>query len=139
MNYSFTLADTVTEGDRQRIVDTLIAYNESKTGSSAYRPLAITLADENGKVVGGLLGATAYGWLLTQQLVVPEQARGKGVGTRLMNMAEKEARARGCHGAWLDTHGFQARGFYEKLGYRSFGELPDYPVGYSRVFMSKPL
>ena len=32
-----------------------------------------------------------------------------------------------------------ARGFYEKLGYTCFGELPDYPVGFSRYFMKKAL
>jgi hypothetical protein len=45
--------------------------------------------------------------------------------------AEEEAAARGCHGAWLDTFEFQARGFYERLGYTCFAELGDYPVGSS--------
>ena len=54
-------------------------------------------------------------------------------------MAEAEAVVRGCHGAWLDTFDFQARGFYEKLGYTCFAELPEYPIGHSRFFMKKPL
>jgi hypothetical protein len=53
--------------------------------------------------------------------------------------AEREALARGCKHAWLDTYEFQARGFYEKLGYRCFGELDDYPTGFSRYFMQKAL
>jgi hypothetical protein len=46
---------------------------------------------------------------------------------------------RGCHNAWLDTFEFQARGFYESLGYECFGELPDYPKGHARYFMKKAL
>ena len=56
-----------------------------------------------------------------------------------MRRAETEALARQCHHAWLDTFAFQARGFYERLGYQCFGTLDDYPVGSSRYFMSKPL
>ncbi len=33
----------------------------------------------------------------------------------------------------------QARHFYERLGYACFGELGDYPKGFSRYFMKKRL
>ena len=56
-----------------------------------------------------------------------------------MQLAEREAVSRGCHGAWLDTFEFQARGFYERIGYECFGELPGYPRGFSRFFMKKIL
>jgi hypothetical protein len=56
-----------------------------------------------------------------------------------MSRAESEAIVRGCHHAWLDTFEFQARGFYERLGYRCFGELNDYPTGFARYFMKKAL
>src|SRR6516165_7091346 len=42
------------------------------------------------------------------------------------------------HSAWLDTFSFQARGFYEKLGYEEFGRL-DYPPGHHRHFLRKRL
>jgi hypothetical protein len=54
-------------------------------------------------------------------------------------MAEAEARARGCSGVWLDTLNPDARLFYQKRGYVTFGKLPDYPGGNSRVFLSKRL
>ena len=57
--------------------------------------------------------------------------------SEIMAMAEQEAIRRGCHGAWLDTFEFQARGFYERIGYECFGELPNYPAGFSRFFMKK--
>jgi hypothetical protein len=46
---------------------------------------------------------------------------------------------RGCHGVWLDTFTFQARGFYERLGYSVFGAIEDYPPGHSRHFLKKDL
>ena len=70
---------------------------------------------------------------------IPEEMRGTGVGRTLMQRAEEEALRRGCHQVWLDTFSFQARGFYEKLGYAVFGALDDYPVGHSRFFLRKTI
>ena len=56
-----------------------------------------------------------------------------------MHLAEREAVNRGCHGAWLDTFEFQARGFYEKLGYEVFGSLDDNPRGSRRFFLRRRL
>ena len=120
------------------VLDSLIAFNDAKAGDSGYRPIAFAVEDERGRMTGGLSGATAYGWLFIELLFVPESLRGQGVGTELIRRAEAEAVARGCHSVWLDTFEFQARGFYERLGYTCFGELANYPTG-SRFFMSKRL
>lgn len=139
MTYHYTLTDAADESMRQRIIEPLLRYNEQQAGPGQGRQLVVHLSDDDGEVVGGLWGSTGYGWLFIQLLVVPESARGDGVGTTLMQTAEREARERGCHGAWLDTFEFQARPFYERLGYVCFGELPDYPSGFSRFFMRKTL
>ena len=121
------------------MVEPLVAYNTDQTGIADFKPLAVVLMDSSGDVIGGLWGRTAYGWLFVELLFVPESLRGQGVGSDLMHRAETEAVARGCHAAWLDTFQFQARGFYERLGYTCFGELTDYPPGFSRYFMKKVL
>lgn len=139
MTYTISVTDTADEEVRKAIVAPLIAYNDSKAGPNDYKPLAVLLKDVSGAVTGGIWGHTAYGWLFIQLLAVPEAQRGQGVGTALMRAAEREAQARGCHGVWLDTFEFQARGFYERLGYTCFGELSDYPVGFSRFFMRKAI
>lgn len=133
------LTDRSSEDLRSEILAPLRAYNEAKAGPSGHRPLAILMRDEAGAIVGGLWGQTGYGWLFTQLLAVPDNLRGGGWGNRIMDMAEAEARARGCHSAWLDTFEFQARGFYEKRGYACFGELADYPPGFRRFFLQKRL
>ncbi|MEM9604552.1 MAG: GNAT family N-acetyltransferase [Pseudomonadota bacterium] len=94
-------------------------------------------------VQAGLTGSTAYGWLLIKTLWVDATQRGRGIGGALMDAAECEARARGCHAAWLDTSNPDARRFYERRGYAVFGELANgpaaHPSDHVRWFLSKPL
>lgn len=139
MSYSIELSDSGDESIRSAIARPLIAYNIARTGISNHQSLAVVIHDDAGDVTGGLWGRTVYGWLYVELLVVPESLRGQGVGTEVMRRAEAEAVRRGCHDAWLDTFEFQARGFYERLGYRCFGELGNYPAGFSRYFMTKSL
>lgn len=139
MNYTLTVTDAADEETRKAVLAPLVEYNSSQAGPSQNRPLAVLVRDDQGAVIGGLWGHTGYDWLFTQLLVVPAALRGRGVGTDIMQLAEREAAQRGCHGAWLDTFEFQARGFYERLGYECFGELPNYPKGYARFFMKKAL
>jgi len=137
--YGIHLTDVADPAVREAIVSPLLTYNEAKTGRNDFRLLILTLTDSNGRVVGGLWGRTVYDWLFIELLVVPESMRGQGIGTELMGLAEREAVARGCRNAWLDTFEFQARPFYERLGYSCFAELADYPPGFSRYFLKKAL
>jgi GNAT superfamily N-acetyltransferase len=137
--HSTVLTDAPEDAARAAIIRGLVAYNVDKTGISDHRPLAVLVHGEDGAVVGGLWGRTAYGWLFTELLYVPDSLRGTGLGRSLLLQAEAEAVTRGCHGAWLDTFSFQARPFYESLGYECFGEIGDYPRGSSRFFMKKAL
>lgn len=79
--------------------------------------------DAGGQVVAGLVGSTSYGWLLVKCLWVSDVHRRRGIGRRLMQMAQDHASELGCHGAWLDTSHPQAHAFYVRLGYEVFGEL----------------
>jgi len=138
MSFTIRSIENNHESVHKAALDSLIAFNDAKVGESGYRLLAFAIENERGQMTGGLSGATAYGWLFVELLFVPEPLRGQGVGTELLRRAEAEAVARGCHSVWLDTFEFQARGFYERLGYTCFGELANYPTG-SRFFMSKRL
>jgi GNAT superfamily N-acetyltransferase len=124
---------------REVIAGALANYNTERAGPGEWRTLAVLIEDDAGDCIGGLWGRTAYGWLFTELLFVPAELRGRGLGAEILGRAEEEARARGCHGAWLDTFEFQARGFYERLGYELFGQLDEHPPGFSRYFMKKRL
>ena len=101
------------------------------------RRFTLRLDGADGVLVGGLSGVISWGWLFVDALWVDEAARGQGVGRMLMARAEAYAGEQGCHAAWLDS--FQARGFYEALGYSVFGALEDYPGGQTRYFLRKRL
>ena len=126
---------------RKPIFDRIDQYNDAVTGIvEPAQPFALVLRDPASQAVtGGLWAISYYGWLFVELLVLPEERRGQGLGTRLMREAESAARERGCTGIWLDTFSFQARGFYEKLGYTVFGRLDDYPPGQSRFWLQKRL
>ena len=126
---------------RDGILKAIDAYNDAKMGRSGdYRPLVIPIREgSDGSVVGGMTGYTWAQWLFIELLVLPESMRRMGVGTAMMKTAEAEAIRRGCVGVWLDTHSFQARPFYERLGYTVFGVLEDFPPGHTRYYLSKSL
>lgn len=133
--------EEVTRADVDTVVDGLSSSNTGRADLRpewAWRELAV-LARRRGEVVGGAIGRTGWAWLYVGRLWVADELRGAGLGTRLMAMMETAARERGCVGSWLDTFSFQARPFYEAIGYRQFGELVDFPPGHSRHFMSKTL
>jgi GNAT superfamily N-acetyltransferase len=96
------------------------------------------LKDERSEVLGGLLGNIWAGGFHVGTLGVAVPLRGQGFGRELMQQAEAYAIRRGCTKAFLETFSFQARPFYEKLGYHVFGTL-DHPVGHQLYFMSKQL
>jgi GNAT superfamily N-acetyltransferase len=135
----------VTDSDDKSIRDGILkaidVYNDAKMGRSGdYLPLAIPIREfPSGLVAGGMWGYTWAQWLFVELLVLPEAMRGKGIGTAIMKLAEREAARRGCVGVWLDTHSFQARPFYEKLGYAVFGVLEDFPPGHTRYYLRKSL
>ena len=139
MTFVIRATDVADAALRAAIVGPFIVYNEAKTGRNDSRPLILAIDDAEGGVIGGLWGRTSYDWLFVEVLFVPEALRGRGVGTELMKRAEDEALKRGCHSAWLGTHDFQAREFYERLGYSRFAELRDCPVGSVSYLMKKVL
>lgn len=120
----------------------LLAALGSKSAGD-YRELAVYMRDAHDELVGALVGSSAYGWFLVKMLWVAEGARSRGLGKRLMQEGEREALARGCHAAWLDTSNVGARRFYERLGYEVFGTLEnqagDAPPGHCRWFLRKRL
>jgi ribosomal protein S18 acetylase RimI-like enzyme len=129
----------IDDAARQFIVNGVDFYNIAATGAADWCPVNFVLRGARGDVLGGLLGQLWGGWLHVTYLWVAEAARGAGHGTRLMQEAEAYARARGAVGATLETYSFQARPFYERLGYSVCGTLDGYPPGHAKFFLKKAL
>jgi GNAT superfamily N-acetyltransferase len=125
--------------DLDFVEDQINAFNIAVTGIDDWRALGIFVRDEGGRIVAGLTGGTWAGYLEIRNLWVREDRRGQGLGRRLLLAAEREARARGCAQALLDTHDFQAPEFYKKLGYSVFGVFEGIGGRYNRYFLRKQL
>ena len=66
---------------------------------------------------------------------IDEAWRGQGLGQQLMKRMEAEARERGATWARVTTFDFQARGFYEKLGYQVTKRTDRSPAGNQLAFL----
>ncbi|KZS53991.1 GNAT superfamily N-acetyltransferase [Rhizobium sp. BK212] len=135
----FELTASPSPEELAAITDALSAFNTGDVGPSDRRPLAVLIRDTDGKVTGGLSGFTAWGWLFTQMLYIPDTLRGTGLAGEILAKAEDEARIRGCRGAWIDTFSPLALRAYLRQGYEVFGELQDFPEGRTRSFLRKNL
>lgn len=130
--------DPAFAGLRAQVVDWLDEHGRAAGVAFEAKPFALA-ASRGGRPVGGLVGSTNLGWLHVSLLAVAPEARRQGVGRRLLAAAEELARSRGCHGAWLDTYDHQGPDYYPRLGWETFGELPDFPRGGVRRFYRKVL
>lgn len=68
-----------------------------------------------------------------------EDLRSAGIGSKLLDYAEKEAINRNIQISTTDTFEFQAVNFYRKNGYNEIGVITNYLKGYDRVFFRKKL
>jgi len=135
---------TVTDASDANVTEVIDAglyrFNVAQSGIEDWRALNVVVSDpETGQVLGGMTGRTSLGLLFIDLFFLPEHLRGGGLGSRILELAEEEARRRGCVAASVITISFQAPAFYTRRGYRIFGQIECTPPGTSRVFLSKTL
>lgn len=99
----------------------------------------VHVAIQGKAVVGAIvLKITDEGFYVDNVSVCPS-VKGRGVGRRLLELAESEARRQGYSSIYLATHELMTenRALYSRIGYVEY----DHRVinGYSRVFFRKPL
>jgi GNAT superfamily N-acetyltransferase len=111
----------------------------TRVSPSTTTRFAIFLKDANSAILGGVLGHLWGKWLRVAILWLAEPVRRQGYGSQLLLAAEAYTRERGCRHVQLSTFSFQARPFYENLGYEVFATLEDCPVGHREYFMRKQL
>jgi GNAT superfamily N-acetyltransferase len=139
MQLTFTLKPQPTPEEQYRIIDPLIAYNESQAGPRNKKEFAFFVHSETGELVGGLLGFSHWNHFFVSAVFVEPPLRQEGIGRELLKRAEALALEQGCEFIYLDTFDYQAPGFYEKLGFQIFGTLEDYPRGHQRFYLVKKL
>lgn len=137
------LTCTPKQEDLKAISQGIKSYNQNYLPDNVvfenYLRFAVFAKDENGKVIGGIRACAYWNYCIIELLWLCEKTRGLGTGTKLIKAAEEFALDKGFNYMRTETLSFQARPFYEKLGYRVYGELPDYPKGHTTYCLVKEL
>ena len=139
MALSFELDEQPEPDDLRRVVDGVRTYNKAVTGNERPRAVACFLKDEQGRIVGGAHGDLWGASVHIAAMWVDDNYRGQGYGSKLLTKVEEYAASHGHRLAYLETTSFQARPFYEGLGYTVFGELPGVAEGVTLYFLRKNL
>ena len=126
--HSIDVVEGATDEDNDVISLGLRAFNSAQTGLEMRPiPFSVFVRDESGTVQGGLIAQIVWGWLYVDKFWLPESLRRTGVGSAVLERAERWAMERGCRWSHLQTLDFQALPFYEGHGYVVFGALAGYP------------
>ncbi len=88
-------------------------------------------------IVGGIYGLLEQDYAEVSMLWVHEDYRNKNIATNLLNKFEEMSLEKGYENFILGTAEFQAKGLYEKCGYKVIGELENCPKGYKNFTMVK--
>lgn len=82
------------------------------------------------KRIGGVQGnLNMQNWARIDVFFIEEAYRRSGIGMQLIKKVEEFATKNHCTGIITDTWDFQAKGFYEKMGFSLYGTLKDHPIG----------
>ena len=136
------LTDKIDQRSYDRVVELLVEYNLSKTKQfekEINKPIEIIARNEQNEIIGGLYGRSLWGTLEIKTFVVKTENRNEGIGRKLIEEAEKEAKIRNCRFISLDTFSFQAPEFYEKLGFEKIGTETDFPKGFEKYYYRKKI
>ena len=120
---------------KKNLVRGLVAYNDKSAPPENWEFIGFYALDDAGKLIGGVQGNFEWDWLFVKHLWVKDS--GKGIGRKLMEKAETYAKDKGKTGVLLDTFSFQAKPFYEKIGFMVFGTIEQAAGTHSRYFMMK--
>jgi GNAT superfamily N-acetyltransferase len=127
-----------TPDEVQYLEDRIYEFNSGATKIADGALLAF-LVREHDRIVAGISGNTWGGTCELRQFWVEESKRHRGLGTKLLQAAEREARRRGCTQIVLMTFSFQAPAFYERHGFQVVATLDDHPRGHRNMLMRKRL
>jgi ribosomal protein S18 acetylase RimI-like enzyme len=141
MDTPLELTTSPSDEDARAISKGLLAFNQAAIGDKADEGVGFSIfsRDDAGGVVGGLRAMCSWDTLHIEVVWVSEEVRGQGLGRALVERAEVFAIEKGISLALLETTSWQARPFYERLGYAVMATIPDYPKGHAMHYMTKKL
>src|SRR5215831_8414665 len=127
-----------TPNELQYLEDRIYEFNANATGIVDGELFAFFVREDD-RIVAGICGNTWGGTCELRQFWVDASRRHRGLGTKLFQAAEQEARRRGCTQIVLMTFSFQAPAFYERQGFEVVATIGDHPRGHQNLLMRKRL
>lgn len=128
------------DADKKVIREGIFAFNKGILGRGMLeKTFSVLLKDESNNIHGGILAYFDSESVFIDILWVDENSRHQGHGSKLLRAAENEACKLGCRYSTLDTWSFQAEEFYLKNGYERLGEIKNYYLHHSKIFLRKKL
>ncbi|HJD56056.1 MAG TPA: GNAT family N-acetyltransferase [Rickettsia endosymbiont of Pyrocoelia pectoralis] len=117
-NFEIIYADKMDDAYQAIIIDAFNRDAKEKKGLTGdLRSFSFSCLDQDKNFFAGVQGVSFWGALYISSLYISENCRNQGYGTLLIKKAEELARERNCTFVHLSTMDFQAKPFYEKLGY----------------------
>lgn len=135
---SWEITSSPSEFDESVVSEGVFEYGRRLASDGNAHSLACFLRKDGDVVVGGL-GRTEYGRLFITSLWVSELLRGQGIGSEIISRMEREAIARNCRDALIETLIERNVKLYERLGYTSIAHIPHYVGDFTRQIMLKTL
>jgi GNAT superfamily N-acetyltransferase len=149
MEMNFKLVGVLSEELEEAIGSLLRDYNRAQNPlffpsrdlpENAPKPLNIVVYDPAEAIIGGLIAETQFEWSKISIMVIAEHARLRGIGRRLIELAEQEVKVRGCKHSYVDTMDYQAPDFYRKLHYQLAGKLENWDShGHAKFLFTRQL
>ncbi len=138
LNFEITVGRPVFK-DYKVITNGMLLYHDKKGHRRTSEVINIFLKDDKKKVYAGAVATVLWNGIEINSLWVDESLRDKGFGKKLVEMIEDEGKKRNCTICYTNTFTWQAPEFYEKLGYKVYGELKNFPPGNSLTYFYKQL
>jgi ribosomal-protein-alanine N-acetyltransferase len=135
-DFYYKRRDNLTVNYGRALSENELEYVENGFSEIAYKArqmppiesFCINLYDDK-QLTATVYGSIYYGCMHIDTIFVHENLRGKGYGKELMHKAENLARDKSCMFITITTMDWEARSFYEKLGYKFEYERTGYMNG----------
>lgn len=115
--YKIRYKENLSAKEEAVLIDGII-FEANAKGMGKIQSFGFFIEDSKNGILAGVKGTTYYGCLYVDSLWVSKEHRHKKWGSQLMAAAEKLGRERNCTFATLTTMDWEARPFYQKLGYQ---------------------
>jgi ribosomal protein S18 acetylase RimI-like enzyme len=129
-NEDYTIIEEISPDEIAKFLeDRIYENNSSLIGKNDGRLFSKTIKDKDSSIIAGIAGWTWANVGEITLLWVKSEYRKKGLGKKLLEEAEKDAKENNCKIIILRSYSFQAPFFYEKHGYKIEYIIDDFPPG----------